>query len=125
MLKTLGSYKFKIQPGEGRVGVGRSSRAGHDGSRSKIDDDKFDGGEVGDDEVGKKVQKLSKFKKMVGSDFLTLGAKLAFTKLRQAFVKALIFHHFNLERHIQIETDAIGYAIGGIFSQLTLKDLGQ
>ena len=30
-----------------------------------------------------------------------------------------------MERHIQIKTDASGYAIGGIFSQLTLDNLGQ
>ena len=62
---------------------------------------------------------------MVGSDFFTSRAKLAFTKLRQAFVKALIFYHFDLEHHIRIETDASGYAIGGVFNQLTLSNSGQ
>ncbi len=28
--------------------------------------------------------------------------------------------HFNLKYHIQIETDALGYAIGGVLSQMTL-----
>ena len=41
------------------------------------------------------------------------------------FVEALILNHFDLEYHIQIEIDASGYAIGRIFSQLTLDDLGQ
>ena len=67
---------------------------------------------------------MFKSKKMVGSDFLILGAKLAFNKLKQAFVKTPIFHHFNPELHIRVETDVSGYAIGGVFSQLTLDDLG-
>ena len=73
-----------------------------------------------------KFKNLSKSKKTVRFlDFLTPGAKLAFTKLRQAFCKAPILYHFDLERYIQIETDAFGYAIGGVLSQLTLDDLGQ
>ena len=59
------------------------------------------------------------------SDFLTSGAKLVFTKLRQAFLKALILYHFNPEGHIRIETDVSGYAIGGVLSQLTLDNSGQ
>ena len=65
------------------------------------------------------------FKKMVRLNFLTPKAKLAFTKLRQAFVKAPILHHFNPECHIQIEIDESGYAIGEVLSQLTLDDLGR
>ncbi len=57
--------------------------------------------------------------------FLNSKARKAFTKLRQAFVKAPILNHFDPERHIQIETDTSSYAIGGIFSQLTLDDLVQ
>ena len=78
-----------------------------------------------------KVQKLSKSKslfkskKTVGSDFLTLGAKLSFIELKQGFVKALILHHFDPKRHIRIETDKSGYAIGGVFSQLTLDNSSQ
>ena len=96
------------------VGVGSESRAGSNGS--ELDRSKVDGGKVGDDEIEKKVQNLSKSKKTVQSDFLTPKAKLAFAKLRQAFVKAPILHHFDLERHIRIETDASGYAIGGVLS---------
>ena len=62
---------------------------------------------------------------MVKLDFFTPGAKLVFTKLRQAFIKAPILHHFNLERHIWIATDVSGYAIGGVLSQITSNDLGQ
>ena len=52
--------------------------------------------------------------------FLTPEAKLAFTRLREAFTEAPIPHHFDPERHIRIETDASDYAIGGVLSQLTL-----
>ena len=73
----------------------------------------------------RKSKNLSKSKKTVGSDFLTPRVKLAFTELRQAFVKSLILHHFDPERHIRIETDVSSYAIGGVLSQLTSDDLGR
>ena len=63
--------------------------------------------------------------KKTESGFLTSGARKAFTKLRQAFVKAPILHRFDLERHIRIETDASGYIIGGVLSQLTSDDSGR
>ncbi len=56
--------------------------------------------------------------------FLTFEARKTFTELRQAFVKTPILNHFDPECHIQIETDASDYAIGGILSQLTLDDSG-
>ena len=126
MLKT--SNTKSAEPRKGGAGVGSDSRAGRDGSeidRSGMDNVKVDGGEVGDNEVGKKGRKTFKSKKMVGSDFLTPGAKLVFTKLRQVFFKAPILHHFDPERHIRIETDVSGYAIGGVLSQLTLDDSGR
>ena len=132
MLKTSGGIESKTRPGKSRVEVG-GSRAGR--GRSKLDDGrKVDGNEVGDEEVGDeevrddeirtKVQKLSKSKK-TELGFLTSGAKKTFTELRQAFIKAPIFHHFDPERHIRVETDASGYAIGGVLSQLTSDDSGQ
>ena len=45
--------------------------------------------------------------------------------MRQALVEALILNHFDPERHIQIEMDASGYAIGGILCQLTSDDSGR
>ncbi len=45
--------------------------------------------------------------------------------MRQAFLKAPILNHFDPERHIRIETDASGYAIGGVLSQLTSDNSGQ
>ncbi len=57
--------------------------------------------------------------------FLIPRARKAFIKLKQAFVKAPILNHFDLERHIQIEIDVSGYTIGEILRQMTLDDLGQ
>ena len=88
---------------------------------SGIDDVEVDGGEI---EIGKKGRNSSKFKK-TELDFLISGARKAFTKLRQAFIKALILHHFDPECHIWVETDAFGYAIGGVLSQLISDDLGR
>ena len=56
--------------------------------------------------------------------FLIVNTRQAFIQLRQVFTKAPILSHFNLERHIRIETDTSGYAIDGILSQLTF-DSGQ
>ena len=127
MLKTSGGTESKTRPGEGGVGIG-GSRAGQGGSKldngRRVDSDEIGDEEVRDDEVGTKVQKSSKCKKME-SGFLTPGARKAFTELRQAFIKAPILHHFDPERHIRVETDASGYAIGGVLSQLTLDDLGR
>ena len=53
------------------------------------------------------------------SSVLTSEAKLAFLRLRQAFIEVPILYHFDPEHHIRIETNASGYAIGGILSQLT------
>ncbi len=72
-----------------------------------------------------KKPKLTKFKKSdlakanSGTDFLTLGAKEAFIYLKKAFTEASILRHFHPKCHIRIETDASGYAIGGILSQMT------
>ena len=122
-MKILGSTKSTTRPEKGIVGVGGDSRIRCDRSKldrskldgSEIDDGKIDGGEI-DDEIGKKSQKLSKSKKTLGSNFFTPGAKLAFTELRQAFVKVLILHHFDLECHIWVKTDTSSYAIGKVFS---------
>ena len=50
------------------------------------------------------------------SNFLTPNAKKAFNYLQLAFIKASILRHFDLESHIQIETDALGYAISRVLS---------
>ena len=92
MLKTSSTKSVEI--GKGGAGVDSDNRAGHDGGeldRSGMDNVEVDSNKVGDDEVGKKGQKTSKSKKTVKSDFLTLEARLAFTKLRQVFSKLQSF----------------------------------
>ena len=96
--------------------VNRVRRDGCELDRSEMDNVENGGGEVEDDEVEKKGQKTSKSKKTVRSDFFTLGARLAFTKSRQAFVKTPIFYYFDLEHYIWFGTDVSGYAIGEIFN---------
>ena len=77
-----------------------------------------------------KNKKLAKSRKSSGNNrameepnFLTPEARSAFNLLRQAFTKAPILRHFDLECHIQIETDVSGYAIGGVLSQLTFNQV--
>ena len=54
-------------------------------------------------------------------NFLTPNAKKAFNQLQLAFIKAPILQYFDLESHIRIETDASGYAISRVLSQLNLN----
>ena len=128
ILKTSGSTESLTQLRKGGIGVGSDSRAGCGGS--ELNRIKVHGGKIRDNVVGKKVQKssksknLSKFKKTIGSDFFTPGAKLKFPELRQIFVKIPILYHFDLECHIWIKTDVLSYAIGKVLSQLALDDLG-
>ena len=73
--------------------------------------------------------------KKAGSSFLTPEARSIFNRLWLAFTKAPILRHFDPECHIWIETNASGYAIGDVLSQLasgtspdgvvTKTDLGQ
>ena len=58
------------------------------------------------------------------NNYPTPDAKKAFDQLRQSFTKAPILQHFNLEQFIRVETDASGYAISRVLSQLT-SDSGQ
>ena len=68
----------------------------------------------------KKVVKAAR-----GFNYLTSVTKKTFNYLRHAFPQAPILQHFDPEWHIRIETDALGYAIGRVLTQLTLDDLGQ
>ena len=71
----------------------------------------------------------------VGPSLLTPEARAAFNRLQLAFTEAPILQYFDPECHIRIKTDASGYAIGGVLSQLasgsspdgvvTKADLGQ
>ena len=109
------------RPGKSGVGIGGDSKAERDNEvDNEVDEEVED--EV-DNEIGKKSQNLSKSKK-IELGFLTSGARMAFTKLKQVFIKAPILHYFDLEHYIWVEIDASGYAIGGILSKLTLDNLG-
>ena len=51
-----------------------------------------------------------------GLSFLTLGARETLNCLHLTFTEALILRHFDPKCHIWIETDALGYVIGGVLS---------
>ena len=55
--------------------------------------------------------------KKADPSFLTPKTRAAFNRLWLAFTEAQIIWHFDPECHIQIETDVLGYAIGGVLSQ--------
>ena len=91
MLKTSRNIESTARFGEGGIIISGDSKVGCNGSeydKSKIDSGEVDGNKVGDNEVEKKVQKmsksknLSKYKKIVGSNFFIPEVRLAFTKLR-------------------------------------------
>ena len=89
-----------------------------------VEVDEFGVGGGGDCED--KTVERSPSKNLNGAiDYLTPNARQALTQLKQAFTKAPILRHFDLECHIWIETDVSGYAISGILSQLTLDNLDQ
>ena len=54
-------------------------------------------------------------------NFLTFDTKKVFNYLRLAFIKSPILQHFDLENHIRIKTNALGYTIDGVLSQLNFK----
>ena len=87
---------------------------------AEVDEVDISGGGDREDET---VRKLPSKNLNGAMGYLTPNARRVFTQLRQAFTKAPILRHFDLECHIRIETDASGYGIGGVLSQLT--DSGQ
>ena len=91
-------------------------------SASRVDDNKVVSGvgAIGRLDASRKSAK-SKSQTKIGynleeSKFLTSKAKKAFNRLRQAFTKAPILWYFDLEYHIRIETDVLGYAIRRVLS---------
>ena len=99
---------------------------GSSDSAQRDDDDEVVGG-GGDRNLSKSKKSKSGIQTRIGATgeptFLTPSAREAFNQLRQAFTKAPILRHFNLECHIRIETNASGYAIGRVLSQLTSDHL--
>ena len=124
MLKTTRSTESAANPKETEGEVGGNSVVGNS---------MVGGGEAINSTKGKNQAKTTKSKilvksknhdfpksriEKVGTGFFTPEARLAFTQLRQAFVKAPILYHFDPKNYIRIKTNASGYAIGGILSQL-------
>ena len=68
----------------------------------------------------RKLMRMPNIKVTGEPNFLTPNTKKAFNHLRLAFIKAPILQHFDLESHIRIETDILGYAIGKVLSQWNL-----
>ena len=62
-------------------------------------------------EKSRKSTRVPNIEAMEKPNFLTLDTKKAFNHLWLVFIKALIFRHFDLESHIRIETDILGYVI--------------
>lgn len=60
-----------------------------------------------------------------GLDFFIFKVRLAFIKLKQIFIKILIFYYFNLEYYIWTKINISKYVIDEILNQLTLNNLGQ
>lgn len=57
--------------------------------------------------------------------FLTSKTRVIFTQLKQAFIKMLIFQHFNLKCYIWIENNISGYIIAEVLNSLILDSWGQ
>ena len=99
-------------------------------SASRVDDNEVvgGGGAIGRSDTSRKSDKSKSRTKSghLGNSnnskehkFLTSNGRETFNRLRQAFTKAPILRHFDLECHIRIETNASGYAIGEVLSQQT------
>ena len=64
-----------------------------------------------------RFRKLFKSKKLQNTNttknlyFLTLDVDIVFIKLRQIFIKVLIFQYFDLKYYIQIATNILSYTI--------------
>ena len=104
ILKTSKSTESATKLKKDRVVVSGDGKIEYNG-RCKFGSNEIGGGEFEDDKIKKNNQKTSKSKnlaksKIMESSFFISGASLAYTKLRQAFVKAPILYHFDLEYHI-------------------------
>ena len=112
MLKITGSSE-KSAPRAFRAGNNEVVRD----SGSRADETVVD---LSKNEKSRKLTCVPNIKATREPNFLTSNAKKAFNHLRLVFIKALILRHFDLESHIRIETNASGYAIDGVLSQLNL-----
>ena len=114
MLKTTGlSEKLALKvfrAGDNEVVGGGSGRA----------DEMVVNSFMSKNKKSKKLTYMLNIKAIEKSNFLTPDAKETFSHLMLAFIETPILQHFDLESHIRIETDALGYAIGRMLSQLNL-----
>ena len=69
--------------------------------------------------------KGSKNGKKAGPYIMTNEVRKAFKRLKNAFSSAPVLQHFDPSKPIHIETDALGFAIMGILSQLGDLTLSQ
>ena len=69
--------------------------------------------------------KSKSFVKNSNRGFFIFRARLAFAKLWEAFIKALILYYFDPKCHTYIKTNVSGYAINGILHQLILDNSSQ
>ena len=122
ILKTTAASPEGLPEATGKVREETGNEVG-DGDRAKMGVVKLPGGKNSKNSTKVKNSAKSKVESPgtapEARPFLTSGAKLAFTWLRQAFTEASILHHFDPERYIRIDTDASSYAIGRVFSELT------
>lgn len=90
-------------------------------NKKKEDKGEFDNEVVG--ENNRSLYELVEAKKDSSFEkkFLTPKAKLAFTRLRQAFSNTSIFHYFLPKLYMCIKTNVLGYTISRIISQLILN----
>ena len=84
---------------------------------------KFDNSGGDNDEM---VKRSSFYKKStIGViNYLIYNTKAAFTQLKKAFSKPLIFCYFDPEYHIYVIINIFDYVFCGILSQLTLNSIG-
>lgn len=57
-----------------------------------------------------------------GLGFQTPEAKLVIIKLRQVFIKILIFYHFHSESYIWVKNDVSNYTINELLNQLIFNN---
>lgn len=63
-----------------------------------------------------KFQNANTINNIENIKFQIFKTRVAFIKLRQVFIKVLIFWYLNQKYHIRIEINALGYVINKILS---------
>lgn len=119
MLKILENIKLaRLEKSKNEIGSDNKNKFNN---KSEISNNELKNNKVGNDKVVKKKNhwKIFIFKKtviLIILDFFTPRTRLTFTKLKQVFIKTLIFYYFHLKYFIQIKTNALEYGINKVFS---------